>query len=194
VRRVWVAAALALGVGGTAAGAVYLSEAAPAVVAAADAGVEEEKGLSPSEIMRRRADRAAEMHAAVTSSPDAGVEPATDVPDPPPPTKPRLRPPRPDAGVVLPDVLDRYDVERALRNTRKGVSGCNDKYVGTAVLELTLDVLGTGEVQSIDLGSEYVGTPFSFCVLHAIRDEAAFPAFNAPYQEVAYRYGFDLSR
>ncbi len=99
---------------------------------------------------------------------------------------------RPDVPVpiVLPDHLDGFDVDHALAPTRPAVADCNTRYPQLSSLDVTIVVGGNGQVLDVLLDSEFVGTPFSMCVARVIVATANFPPFSGAAQDVPYTYGF----
>jgi hypothetical protein len=106
------------------------------------------------------------------------------------------RPPRsvralpPDAAPPLPERLDDYDIEHALGDTTAAVAACNDQYYGVPSLDVVLVVGGDGRIIDVKFGSQFVATPFSWCVQRNIDALAHFPPFRQAAQEIPYRYEF----
>jgi tRNA A-37 threonylcarbamoyl transferase component Bud32 len=190
-KRVGLLVTVGLGVGGTALGAAYVGiggSGEPPLLAIAPAETPGRRTSDDAiERMRRRREELSELRGGMVSTTDAGI-----VVDTSPTVLPKghkLRA-RIDAGTPLPERLDDFDVDHALAPTREEVAACNARYVDTTSLQVTLVVSGDGQVIDVQVGSEYVGTPFAMCLQRVISASAKFPPFNQPAQDVTYRYGF----
>jgi hypothetical protein len=105
------------------------------------------------------------------------------------------RPPDPDfvvrdaAPAPPAPYLDAYDIDVGIRPAFDAVRWCRNKYENDVdALKVKIVVRGDGYVEDVRVAPRHTGSGFHLCVLRAIRQDARFTAFTSERQEIAYDF------